>query len=79
MKFYVTNLPEDTSDTELADLFSSFGKVTTAASWGVVCREHAPDHVGLVSLTIEPKAANAAAALMSGMAFRDHVLSVEVV
>jgi hypothetical protein len=79
MRLYLTNLPRDITNTELAALFSPFGEVTSATAWGIACREQTPDRVGLVSLTIESKAAHAAADLMNGMVLRDQMLSVKVV
>ena len=70
MWLFVTNLPADATDADLAALFAPFGTVQVTAAWGATGR------VGLVALAA---GTGAAVAALDGAEFRGRTLCVRPV
>ena len=73
MKLFVTNLPPDATDAELAAVFARFGEVVAASVWGSRDPARPADRVGYVAV------AGADAAALHGSDLRGRRLAVKAV
>jgi RNA recognition motif-containing protein len=73
VNLYVTNLPAETTDAQLAALFAPIGAVTAATTWPTGDHDGPTRWAGLVTLAGDGEAAVAA---LDAVAYRGRVLRV---
>jgi hypothetical protein len=76
VRLYVTNLPADTADRDLAILFAPFGEVVAASGWRATHVGRPDERVGFVVLFGDGEAAVAA---LDKVAYRGRAIRVSPV